>query len=305
MRSSIVCDEYHRIIKIALSKQDNSEFQERLLIVITEILQVTHPYFLISTLTIISIYLLFAMISSVLSTPLICFTLVLFVLINSFLHATFFSSCLLISVRRVLSRRHCLFCQRLPMDYPITSGPIGRRVNEMIARMKSFNSFDSVMKKFLAGTIFLLSIVGLIFSLWFSLSIDTRLFDDELLPTDAHSIRSHMKSQIEEFDIGPIIMLTIPKPVPYDDERVRLAMFKLLEQCRNETRTNSFKMFWLDQENLDDIKRVNQPMELRITPFSRNDLLVLSDKGASTIQASRFYCQYRSVIGKTRRRSIC
>jgi hypothetical protein len=107
-----------------------------------------------------------------------------------------------------------------------------------------------------------------------------------------------MKSQVGDYDIGPIIMITIPEPINYENKTTQLLMTRLAEQCLNETATNDFKLFWLEQENIQNIITSKDPLSLRVTPYSQNDLIVTDGKNKSIIKASRFYCQYRSINGK-------
>jgi hypothetical protein len=138
-------------------------------------------------------------------------------------------------------------------------------------------------------------------SIWFTLSIDTRLFDDEFLPRDASTLRKHMQSQSDDFDLGPIIMFTIPEAINYENERIQLGINSLINQCQNEIRTNTFKLLWLDHENISYITTSHDDLQVRITPFSKNDLIVLQGLNDSIIKASRFYCQYKSIKGKEKK----
>lgn len=295
---SIVCGEYHRIIKDHLKRMRNISSDIELDKILPSILESTHPYFLTSTFIISIVYLILSFISPMISTKLICLTLILFILINYFLHATFFSASLVITLKRVASYRHYLCCYRLPLDY-------SNRIDEKSSRFKSWkNSLhflsneDSIWKRFFAGLACLALILFAISSIWLCLSIDTRLFDDQFLPHDATSLRKYMQSQMEDFDIGPVVMLTIPEAINYENEEVKVAMRSLLDQCQKEKRVNSFRLFWLDHENIPSILQGKEDLQLRITPFSQNDLIVEQQFNQSIIKASRFYCQYRSIKGK-------
>ena len=257
---------------------------------LTSIIESSHPYFFVSTFTLCCVYFLFVLLTPMASTMLISLTFVLCLVINAAVHCTFFSSCLVITLRRISSRRHCFSCIRLPSTYEV---PVKTRVT-FVERW----NIDSIYRTFTAGTLCLLSIVGVVFSLWLSLSIDTRLFDDEFLPRDLRTLRSHMKSQMEDFDIGPMIVFTLPRPVDYHSREVNDSIFALLEQCRSEPRTNAFRMLWLEKENITLITDTNGSMAMRITPYSRNDLVVTQGENRSTIVASRFYCQWNSIQGK-------
>jgi hypothetical protein len=107
-----------------------------------------------------------------------------------------------------------------------------------------------------------------------------------------------MQSQIDDFDMGPVIMFTIPEAINYENEQVQLAMKGLIDQCQRESGTNTFKLLWLDHENIDYITNGKDDLQVRITPFSQNDLIVEQGLNHSIIKASRFYCQYKSIKGK-------
>lgn len=290
MRCSIVCGEYHRVIDECLASKMNPES------ILPSMIESTHPYFLVSTLILCCVYFLFVLMSPMASTMLISLTFVLCIVINYLVHATFFSSCLVITLKRVSSRRHCFSCHRLPSTYeiPIKTSP---------SVFERFN-IDSIYRTFLAGTLCLLSIVAVVFSLWLALSIDTRLFDDEFLPRDIRILRSHMKSQVEDFDIGPMVLFTVPQPVDYEQSEINASIVSLLQQCRSEPRTNAFQMLWLEQENIKAITHTNASMDMRITPASRNDIVVSQGKDHSTIVASRFYCQLNSIQGNRSNRDL-
>lgn len=282
MRISIVCGEYHRLINEQIEKLSTTLPIEE---IFSSIVESTHPIFFITTLSLGMIYFLLATFTSMISSILICLTLILHIFIVYLVHSTFFSSCLIITLRRIGSRRHCLSCHRLSSDEENSS--LSSTKTRSICRL------NSLMKRCFC----LLSIVAFLFSVWFALSIDTRLFDENFLPTDAPSLRSYMKSQIDDFNIGPMVMFTIPEPIDYEDSNVRQAMNALLEQCQNENRINDFRLFWIEKENLPTILHEKLPLEMRITPFSHNDLIVKEEKNKTTIVASRFYCQYKSLQG--------
>ncbi|CAF3017265.1 unnamed protein product [Rotaria sp. Silwood2] len=298
MRFSIVCGEYHRIIEehfIAVTDASSDIDIEKIL---PSIIESTHPYFIVSTLIISFVYLLFPLCSLMSSAMPICLTLALYIFVNYIVHSTFFSSCLVITIKRVSSRRHCLFCCRLSKDYYTKTNRKCNKLKSLKTKIHSLLNVDSIWKKLIASILCLLLIVFLILSMWFGLSIDTSLYEDKFLPRDAYSLRSHMQSQADDFDIGPVIMFTIPQAINYENEQVQLAMRFLLDQCVNETRTNTFKLLWLDYENIPHIVTGQDELQYRITPFSRNDLIVSQGHNHSTIVASRFYCQYKSIKGK-------
>jgi len=109
-----------------------------------------------------------------------------------------------------------------------------------------------------------------------------------------------MKSQVDDYNIGPVIMFVIPQKINYENKKTQFLMRKLLQQCQNEITTNDFKLFWLDQENIQTILYSKDPINLRITPYSQNDLVISQGKNKSSIKASRFYCQYKSIKGKNK-----
>jgi hypothetical protein len=138
----------------------------------------------------------------------------------------------------------------------------------------------------------------MISSIWLILSIDTRLFEDKFLPKNASSLKLYMKSQTEDYAIGPVIMFVIPQPINYENKKNQILIRRIVEQCFNETTTNDFKLLWLEQENIKTILTSKDPIPLRLTPYSQNDLIISEGKNKSIIKASRFYCQYTSITGK-------
>ncbi len=301
MRTSIICGEYHRIIKKHLPTS-STDISTKLDIdkILPSILKSTYPYFLSSTLIIIIVYLIISLISPMLCIRYLGLTLILYIFINYLTHCTFFLSCFVLTLKRIKSRRHCLFCHQLPNDYHVRDRKRTIQAKKFFVKKKLnfFSNMDRIFKKFFTGFLCLLSLVFVICSIWLILSIDTRLFEDKFLPKNASSLRSYMKSQIGDYDIGPIIMITIPEPINYENKTIQLLMTRLVEQCLNETATNDFKLFWLEQENIQNIITSKDPLSLRVTPYSQNDLIVTDGKNKSIITASRFYCQYRSINGK-------
>ena len=298
MRFSIVCGEYHRILKehSAVVTDVSAEIDIRK--ILPSIIESTHPYFMISTLIMVIVYVLFSICSPMSATRLMCLALGLYILVNYILHATFFSSCLVITLKRVSSRRHCLFCFRLSENYYTKTS---RELNHLASLKRIIHSplnINSKLKEVFSVCLCLLLVVSIIPNIWYLLSIDTCLFSDQLLPRDEYALRSHMKSQAEDFDVGPVIMFTIPEAINYENEQNKLAINSLLDQCVNVKQTNTFKLLWLDHEDIDKIKVPNSRLESRITPYSRNDLIIFDRENYSTIEASRFYCQYKSVKGK-------
>ncbi|CAF3683305.1 unnamed protein product [Adineta steineri] len=297
MRFSIVCGEYHRIIKEQLTTITDVSSEINIESILSSIIETTHPYFMISTLIISIVYVIFSTLSPMLTTTLISLTLVLYILMNYLVHATYFSSCLVITLKRISTRRHSLFCFPLSNDYYTNKTKKSNKFNLLKNKIYSILNNNSIMKTFLSAILCLIFIVFLISSIWFGLSIDTRLFDDEFLPRDAYSLRAHMQSQVDDYDIGPVTMFTIPESINYENEQIKSAMNTLIQQCQNETRANNFKLLWLDHENINVIKTGKEPLKFRITPFSHNDLAVSDGHNHSTITASRFYCQTTSIKG--------
>ena len=253
----------------------------------------TRSYFFSSTLITVGVYSLLALITPIPCARLLSATFVLYIAVNYFIHWTFFSSCLVVNLRRLQSHRHCLSCLRLPSEYHLQS-PKQSAARRYIG---SF-SLDAIFKKLLFAFVCLLSLIGLIFSLWLILSIDTRLFDDRFLPRSATALRSYMKSQVEDYNIGPVIIFTIPEPIDYEKKITRDAIHRLLSQCQSEPTTNDFQLLWLDHENLSTLLDGHEPMDMRMTPYSTNDLILVQGKNRSTIRASRFYCQLKSIKGQ-------
>jgi len=93
-------------------------------------------------------------------------------------------------------------------------------------------------------------------------------------------------------------MFTIPEEIDYENKQNQLSIRSLINQCQNETRTNTFKFLWLDNLIIDDIINGKEDLHIRITPFSHNDLYVSQGLNYSTINASRFYCQYQFIKGQ-------
>jgi hypothetical protein len=305
MRISIVCGEYHRTIAEHLIPLTDSSSKIDIEKILPSIIESTHPYFLISTLIISLTYSLFSIYSPMLSTMLICLTLALYLLINYILHSTFFSSCLVITLKRVSSHRHCLFCVRLSNDYYIKSNKKLNKLRLLKQQIYSLLNIDSIWKKFFTAILCLSLIIFVISSIWFGLSIDTRLYEDKLLPRDAYSLRKYMQIQIDEFDVGPVIMFVIPKSINYENEQIKSAIYSLLNQCHNQTNTNTFTLLWSEHETVSDIINRTVPLSVRITPVARNDLIVQEGLNHSTIIASRFYCQYKSIQGIQNFESLC
>ncbi|CAF4435477.1 unnamed protein product, partial [Adineta steineri] len=92
MRFSIVCGEYHRIIKEQLIIITDVSSEIDIEKILSSIIETTHPYFMISTLIISIVYVIFSTLSPMLTTTLISLTLVLYILMNYLVHATYFSS---------------------------------------------------------------------------------------------------------------------------------------------------------------------------------------------------------------------
>lgn len=299
MRSSIVCGEYHRILKTSIMDSSNISNEIQIEEILSSIIKSTQPYFIISTIIIFSANLLHVALSPLPTTTLMSSTLTIYIVVSYVIHLTFFLPVLTINLRRVSSRRHCLLFRRLPKKTHLRTILKPSIVEQHYNKYQSLFQISSFTRKFIASVLCFVSLIAVIFSIRCVFSIDTRLFFDELLPRDATSIRLHMKSQIEDFSIGPIIMFTIPEPINYSDPSVNASIRSLSQECRNKKRTNHFSLLWLDFESVPHILEHSSelPVVHRITPFSRNDLIVSVDGNHSMITASRFYCQYNSIIG--------
>lgn len=262
--------------------------------ILPSIIESTHPYFINSTIILSIVYILFGIISPMFSTKFFCLTLTLYIILNYLVHSTFFTSCLIITLKRFSSHRHCLFCYRLPNDYYTN---MKTKFSQLKSLFSFLNNQNLILKKILSILSCLLFLVLLVSSIWSIFLIDTRLFEDKFLPEDAHSLRKHMQSQIKDFNIGPVIIFTIPEKIDYKNEEIRLKINSLVNQCRNKTRTNNFKLLWLDYHNLHDLIYGKIDLETRISPFSRNDLILSQEIHSTIINSSRFYCQLNSIQG--------
>jgi hypothetical protein len=300
MRISIVCGEYHRIIKEYLPTSSTTNISTKIDIerILPSIIKSTRPYFICSTFILIIVYLIIAFLSPMSCTKYLGLTFILYIIINYLTHCTFFSSCLVITLKRIQSRRHCLLCHHLPNDYYIKDRKKSIKKTIFQKPIDFFNNIDPIFKKFFTGFLCLLSLLFVIFSIWLTLSIDTRLFDEKFLPKNATSLRLYMKSQAEDYNLGPVIMFVIPQAINYQNKKNQFLIRRIVEQCQNETTTNDFKLLWLDQENINTILYSKDPINLRITPYSQNDLIISEGKNKSIIKASRFYCQFKSIKGK-------
>ena len=299
MRISILCGEYHRIIKKHLpTPSTNGSTKIDIAKILPSILKSTNPYFFSSTVIVIIVYVIMSLISPISYTKYLGLTLILYIFINYLVHCTFFSSCLVITLKRLKSRRHCLLCHHLPTDYHLKNRRKSMKKIFLQKQMKFLSNINVIFKKLFAGFLCLLSLVFIISSVWLVLSIDTRLFDDRFLPRNASSLRSYMKSQINDYNIGPVIMFTIPEPTDYEIKENQLSIHRIIEQCQNEPTTNTFKLSWVEQEDIKHVITSKDPVNIRITPYSQNDLIISDGKNKSVIKASRFYCQYRSIKGK-------
>ncbi|CAF3528012.1 unnamed protein product [Rotaria sp. Silwood1] len=298
IRISILCGEYHRIIKqhIRASSTNVSlkiDIEKILLSIITS----SRPYFLFSTLIQIIVYLIISLISQMPCTKYLSLTLILYIFINYLTHCTFFSSCLIITLKRIKSRRHCLSCHHIPNDYHIKNRKKSIEKIFFQKPKKFIKNIDPIFKKFFAGCICLLTLICIICCIWLILSIDTRLFDDKFLPRNSSSLRSYMKSQTEDYNIGPVIMFVIPQPIDYINKKNQLSIRRIIEQCQNETTTNNFKLVWIDQEDINHLLTSKDPINVRVTPYSQNDIVFSEENNKTIIKASRFYCQYNSIKG--------
>ena len=255
-------------------------------------------YFLASTFISIGTYLTISMISPIPCIRLLCLTHVFFVLIDYVLFQTFFLSCLVINLKRLGANRHCLSCLQLSKDYYIEIPQQPSRTEVFKKKFNFLSSIDQLFKLILLGFVCLMSLVITVFSIWSIFSIDTRLFDDRFLPRNATSLRSYMRSQTEDYSLGPVIMFTIPRTMKYTDSAVQNRMKNLIQQCINDSNTNDFRLLWLEKENLQTILHGNDPLNMRVSLYSKNDLILKSIKGKIQIRSSRFYCQYKTIQGK-------
>jgi len=299
MRISIVCGEYHRIIKdhlpIPSTGVSGKIDIEKIL---PSIIKSTRPFFLSSTLILMIVYLIMSQISPMSCIRYLGLTLVLYIFIDYLTHCTFFSSCLVITLQRIKSRRHCLLCHHLPNDYYIKDRRRSSKKTFFQQQIKFFSNIDSIFKNLFTGFLCLLSLIFVIFSIWLIFSIDTRLYEEKFLPENASSLKSYMKSNVEDYDIGPMIMFVIPQPINYQNKTNQAAIHHLVGQCLNDSRTNKFKLLWLEQEDIKRILTSKDPINVRITPYSQNDIIVSEKRNKTKIKATRFYCQYRSTKGK-------
>lgn len=298
MRLSIVCGEYHRIIKDYLpTSSTNVAMKIDIEKILPAIVKSTRPYFLASTSVLMLVYLIMAFLSPMSCTHYLGFTLVLCIFIDYLTHCTFFSACLVITLQRIQSRRHCLLCHHLPTDYSPRNDEKSLKT-ALCKKPKAFwSSVNSTPKKLAAGFVCLLSVVFLGLSVASIFRIDTHLFEDRFLPKDATTLRSYMRSHLEQYDIGPVIMFVIPQPIDYKKKENQALIHRLTQRCLNDTHTNEFKLLWLDYENIPTILTSRDPLYLRITPYSQNDIIVSEANNRSVINATRFYCQLSSTTG--------
>ncbi|CAF1964308.1 unnamed protein product [Rotaria magnacalcarata] len=298
MRVSIICGDYHRIIEQHLP-QSSTNVSTKIDIekILSSILKSSRPYFLSSTLIQMIVFIIMSIISPMPCPKYLSITLVVYVFINYLTHCTFFSSCLIITLKRIKSRRHSLSCLHLPSDYYIKDRKKSIKNTFFQLPMKLFENIDPKFKRIFTGFICLFSIIFVICSLWLILSIDTRLFDDRFLPRNSSSLRSYMKSQTNDYDIGPVIMFVIPQTVDYTNATNRLLIHRMIEKCQNETTTNKFKLVWIDHEDVTDLLTSKDSIDIRITPYSQNDIILSEEENKTVLKASRFYCQYKSIKG--------
>ena len=295
LRLSIVCGEYHRIIHKHLPKSSSTPTKIDITKVLPAILTSTRPYFLCSTIILAIVYLIISLLSPMSCMRSLGLTLVLYLCVNYFTHCTFFSSCLVVTLKRMESRRHCLSCRMLPTDYHLKDS---RTSSIFQIPRKYISKVNPRLKKFTSGFLLFLSIILVILTLWLIFAIDTRLFEDRFLPKNATSLRTYMKSQADDYQIGPVIMFVIPQSINYQNKTNQIAIRRIVEQCLHEPTSSDFHLLWLDHENISTILTGKDPLKFRITPYSQNDLIVIENKNRSMIKASRFYCQYKSFTGK-------
>ncbi|CAF3642209.1 unnamed protein product [Rotaria sordida] len=298
MRVSILCGEYHRIINLHIPTSSTNVLTKiNIEKILPSILKYSRPYFLSSILIQIIVYLILSLISPIPCTKYLSLTLILYVFINYLTHCTFFLSCLIITLQRIKSRRHCLSCHHLSNDYYIKNRKKSIEKIFFQKLKKFFENINPIFKKIFSGFLCLLTLICIIFSIWLIFSIDTRLFDDKFLPRNSSSLRSYMKSQNEDYNIGPVIMFVIPQPIDYQNKKNQLLIHRIIEQCQNETTTNNFKLVWIDHEDINHLLTSKDPIDVRITPYSQNDIIFSEENNKTIIKSSRFYCQYKSIKG--------
>ncbi|CAF0973436.1 unnamed protein product [Adineta ricciae] len=298
MRISIVCGEYHRIIKDHLPVSSNNVATKiDIEKILPLIIKSSRPYFLSTTLILIIVYLVLSLLSPMSCTRYLGLTLVLYVFIDYLTHCTFFSACLVFTLKRIKSRRHCLLCHHLPNDHYIKDRRRSFQKVVLEKPLQFWSNRNAMIKKFCTGFLCLISFGFIIFSVWSLFSIDTHLFEDRFLPKNATTLKSYMNSHIDQYNIGPVIMFVIPQPINYENKKNQALIRHLLQQCLNEPTTNQFKLLWLDQENIHTILTSKDPMNVRVTPYSQNDIIVSEINNKTVIKASRFYCQYQTSQG--------
>jgi len=299
MRTSIVCGEYHRFIQVHLPCTSTQPTKINIETIVRSIIRSTRSSFIPSTLIILGVYLFMALLSPMACTTYLGFILVIYMLINHLTHCFFFTSCLVITLKRILSNRHCLFCYHLPNDYYVRIQAKSTKKTFVRKRNEVFKTMKPNVKAFLTGFVCLLSILFVIVNIWLVFCMDTRLFDDRLLPKNASSIRAYMKSQTDDYELGPVVMFVIPQPINYQSSQNQQFIRKIISQCKNESTTSDFHLLWLDHEDIKTITTSKDSIEFKITPYSQNDLVLTEGKNdRSIIKASRFYCQLKSITGK-------
>lgn len=299
MRISIVCGEYHRVLEKYMP-QSSTNISTKIDIekILSSIFKSSRPYLLSSTIIQMIVYIIISLISPMPCIKYLTITIVVYVFVNYLTNCTFFSSCLTITLKRVKSRRHCLWCYHLPSDYHTKDRK--KSINQSFFQkgMQCIEKIDPKLKKIVTGLICLLTVICVVLSIWSIILIDTRLFDDRFLPRNSSLLRSYMKSQNEDYDIGPVVMFVIPETLDYSDKKNQYYIHHIVEQCHNETTTNTFTLLWTEHESVDNLLTSKDPLHFRISPYSQNDIILGEENNKTVIKASRFYCQYKTIRGK-------
>lgn len=295
LRTSIICGVYHIKIRKYCSSANENQFQVEK--VFTKIFKSSHLHFINTIFVTIFTYTALGFLTPIPSISLMSFVFPIYMIIGYLIFVTFFASCLMLNLKRLKKNRHCFTCCKMPEN----------QYDEIHQKKKYSGFFKRYLKispsknpkLFEVLSIFVVigSLAIFALSLYVIYRIDTKLYDDRFLPRNATSLRSYMKSQTEDYDIGPIIMFTLPHPVSYRDENFRNRIIDFSKTCLNDSNTNNFRLVWLEKENVDEILNSRKKPEQMLTPYSRNDLAFSFKRKNVNIKASRFYCQYRTIKG--------
>ncbi|CAF0972507.1 unnamed protein product [Didymodactylos carnosus] len=302
IRISIVCKEFHLTfcsLTIPLQKlPDDNNSPHSLTKRLKQTLKYSQPPFICTTIILCILYGLIFLISKISSIRIYSMAFCVYLFFNYFVHLTFFLSCLTITCRRINSNRHSLLCLKMSKIKPST---VSSSLSIIITtRFRPY--FRSLYTKTFAYFICLLTIVLFFYSLVTVFKIDTRLVDSQFIPVQSHSLHSYMSSLEKDFDIGPVIMFTIPSALDYKNETIQRIQM-IIEQCRNGMSTNDFNLFWynwLDTNSQDQLTSSGGHNLSKISSLSTNNILLANDilLTNGTIQASRFYCQFKTIQGR-------